>query len=295
MRTGVVIGIVAATMLLVGGPSVRAQAGRDPQLIIERIVDHVTRYYARAQSLIGHEEITQQPIRTDMSFDGPSTRYGYQLRLEWAPAEAHQIPTATMIRELLTVNGRPPKLKDKPRCMQPHETWSEPLAMFLPDERKDLEFKWAGTGRMDGRPTVSLDFMHRERRGRATPEASFRTGADDSSCVSWSVESRLQGRVWLDDVSGEVLRLDQNVYGPIDIDIPREEQKKWRTTALTIDRHTSSIRYKPVTFEDPVEVIMLPESIQTITLSRGGAQSIRVTQRFKNYRRFLGSGRLLEE
>jgi len=295
MRMRVVTGIVAATALLVGSASVRAQGNRDPQLILDRIVDYVMRYYGRAQSLVSHEEITQQPIRTDMSFDGPSIRYGYQLRLEWAPAEAHQIPTATMVRELLTVNGRPPNPKDKPRCMQPHETWSEPLAMFLPDERSDLEFKWAGTGRMDGRPTVSLDFMHRNRRGRATPEANFRTGADDSSCVSWSVESRLQGRVWLDDVTGEVLRLDQNIYGPIDIGIPREEQKRWRTTALAIDRHTTSIRYKPVTFDDPLEVIMLPESIQTMTLSRAGAQSVRVTQRFKNYRRFLGEGRLLEE
>lgn len=289
-----VLGIVAATNLLLGGEPVRAQADRQPQVILDRIVDYVMRYYSRAQSLIGQEEITQQPIRTDLTFDGPSTRYAYQLRLEWAPAEAHQIPTATMIRELLTVNGRPPKPKDKPRCMQPHETWSEPLAMFLPDERTDLEFKWAGTGRMDGRATVSLDFNHRDRKGKTAPDATFRTGADDSSCVSWSVENRLQGRVWLDDVTGEVLRLDQNIYGPIDIEIPREEQRRWRTTALTIDRHTTSIRYKPVTFEDPVEVIVLPESIQTVTLSRGGAQSIRVTQRFKNYRRFLGAGRLVE-
>lgn len=295
MPVRVVIGVVVATTLVVGGLSVRAQPGRDPQLIIDRIVDYVTQYYARAQSLISHEEITQQPIRSDMTFDGPSTRYGYQLRLEWAPAEAHQIPTATMIRELLTVNGRPPKPKDKPRCMQPSETWSEPLAMFLPDQRTDLEFKWAGSGRMGGRPTVALDFMHRDRRGRATPEATFRTGADDSSCVSWSVESRLQGRVWLDDATGEVLRLDQNMYGPFDIQIPREEQKRWRSTSLTIDRHSTSIRYKPVTFDEPTEVIMLPESIQTITVSRGGAQSIRVTQRFTNYRRFLGGGRLLEE
>jgi hypothetical protein len=292
MRARLVLGFVAATAL-VAGSSLRAESKGNPRPVLDRIVTHITDYYSRAQSLIGHEEVVRQPIHLDLSMEGFPTRYGYQLRLEWTPPDVDDTPKATMLRELLTVNGRRPKPKDKPRCSQPKETWEEPLAMFLPEARDAWEFKWAGTGRMDGRPTVSLDFQEKIDKDKRRPEAEW-AKSDDEACVSFSIPGRTRGRVWVDAETGEVLRLDESILGPIDIDVPREQQKYWHTSLLTLDRWTKSIRYKRVRFDEPAESMMLPESIQQISIMRGGAQPMRITQRFRDYRRFLTGGRLVE-
>ena len=57
----------------------------------------------------------------------------------------------------------------------------------------------------------------------------------------------------------------------------------------------SSIEYKCVSFTDPVETLMLPAVIETVTVIRGGAtQRYRITQRLSDYKRFLTGGRVVE-
>jgi hypothetical protein len=49
-------------------------------------------------------------------------------------------------------------------------------------------------------------------------------------------------------------------------------------------------------FRDPDEWMMLPASIDTLTIWRGGnSQPMRKTQRFADYRRFVTGGRLVDE
>ena len=55
------------------------------------------------------------------------------------------------------------------------------------------------------------------------------------------------------------------------------------------------MRYTTVAFRDPDEVIRLPESIESTTVLRGGLQSIRRTDTFSAYRRFLTTGRVVRE
>ena len=44
----------------------------------------------------------------------------------------------------------------------------------------------------------------------------------------------------------------------------------------------------------PDEVLLLPESIDSFTVVRGGLQSTRRSQRFADYRRFVTGGRVLQ-
>ena len=60
---------------------------------------------------------------------------------------------------------------------------------------------------------------------------------------------------------------------------------------VVLERDDLTMRYKAVAFSDPDEVIRLPESIESMTVLRGGLQSIRRTDTFSGYRRFLGTGR----
>jgi hypothetical protein len=48
-----------------------------------------------------------------------------------------------------------------------------------------------------------------------------------------------------------------------------------------------------VSFTDPDETLLLPESIDLVTVIRG-AQSHRKRQSFSNYRRFVTAGRIVK-
>ena len=63
---------------------------------------------------------------------------------------------------------------------------------------------------------------------------------------------------------------------------------------VAIVREDMTIRYEMVAFSDPDEVLLLPVSIDSLIMVRGGLQSTRRTQRFSDYRRFVTEGRVLQ-
>lgn len=277
------------------GPAATAQKRapvQDPTPLLDKVSDYVQQYYSRAQSLIGREDVDIQPIKSDRGAIGPSTRYGYLLRLEWTPPGPGEPPAATMIRELTTINGKRPKPKDAPKCFEPRESWSEPLAMFLPHSRPEYFFKSAGSARLDGQVVMRVDFqMRRQANEVAEPEWSPR-GNDD--CVTFSNPGRVGGRVWASPETGEVLRLEQHIVSQFELSVPEKQRRNWGTSYLTFERWDQSIRYRRVLFSAPDEQIVLPESIETIQMARGPAQALRISQRFSDYHRFVASGHIVE-
>jgi hypothetical protein len=67
-----------------------------------------------------------QRLHRDLSFDGFARRLVYELRVEWDPSVNGDESPAKVTRQLLTVNGRPPKKGDKPECMDPKSVSPEP-------------------------------------------------------------------------------------------------------------------------------------------------------------------------
>jgi len=263
----------------------------DPAPVLDRISDYVQSYYSRAQSLVAQEQVERQPIRSDRSADGSSTRYQFHVRLEWASVAPGESPTAMLLRELTTINGRPPKPSDEPRCSQPREQWIDPLTMFLPEERTAFDFKWSGFGRAGGHAVVKLDFRERPKAEPVEPEVEW-TSVRGESCMNIRGIGLLGGRAWVSAESGEVLRLESHYVGPIEIRIPEEQRKDWGTSVLTLDRWDRDVRYRRVEFVDPDEEMLVPERVDTLSMFRGNA--MRTTQRFAGYRRFIAGGRLVE-
>jgi len=62
-----------------------------------------------------------------------------------------------------------------------------------------------------------------------------------------------------------------------------------------IERDEQTMHYKAVAFRDPDEVMLLPESVESLTVLRGGLQSTRRTETFSSYRRFLTAGRVVKD
>jgi hypothetical protein len=55
------------------------------------------------------------------------------------------------------------------------------------------------------------------------------------------------------------------------------------------------VRYGAVSFADPEETVMLPTSITNVWLTvAGGTRGVRMTQEYRNYRRFLTDSRIVQ-
>src|SRR3954468_8221389 len=284
-------GMIASAVVVLALGTVRAQPGipADLEGLLARVGESVARYYARAQSIICIETVQLQSLGGDMFNDGTfARRLSYELRIGWEPPPSGGQPEATVLRQLLKVNGRAPRAKDEPGCMDPKSVSPEPLSMFLPEGQADYTFTLAGKGRTNRRAAVMLDY-----RARRIGPTSV-TWTDD--CFSIELPGRSRGRVWVDPDTGDVLRVDEHLTGTFDFTLPPEHRIPGGAMTVSIERLDSSIVYKPVAFTEPDETVMLPASIDTLTVVRNaGVPRLRTTQSFSHYQRFVTGGRVVQD
>lgn len=279
----VTVAVAAATM------APRAQATRfrgvDAGSALDGISRYVEQYYGKAQRIVAEETVTLQHLNSDLSPDGVARRLVYELRVEWDPSAVG--PRANVVRQLVRVGSRPPKPGAEPECLDPSSTSPEPLAFLLPDQRERFRFVAAGRARSAGREAVLLEYRS------AGSEPSSVTGTKD--CLRIDMPGRQAGRVWADPQTSEVLRLEERLLGPTDVVIPPSLQRVGASMRLTVDRADTTTRYDPVRFADPDEVVLLPSEITSVSIIRAaGVQRLRMTQTFRNYRRFLTQSRIIE-
>src|SRR5262245_40036783 len=133
VRRFVLQSIGAAVLITV---SSAAQPGGpiDVPGILARVGEQVEQYFARAQSVICQETVRLIPLGLDMLFDGSHARQRvYELRSAWqAPPGSDEPPDIKVLREIVSINGRKPRPKDEPECLDPKDVSPEPLAMLLP-------------------------------------------------------------------------------------------------------------------------------------------------------------------
>jgi hypothetical protein len=260
-----------------------------------RVGGRIEQYYARAHSIMCEETVRLEPLGHDLLSNGDHIReLVYELRVAWdgaadAGTEPGKAPAATVLRQLLTVDGRPPRPGDEPGCMDPKPVSPEPLGLLLPHRQGDYVFGWRGQGRERGRASVTLDY----KPSRDQPPAIVWT----DKCVSIDLPGRTRGRVWLDQSTGDVLRLDEELTGQYEFPVPKAQARRpGLPVSFIVERADSSIAYRLVAFHDPEETVMLPESIVSLQVIRNsGVPRLRTTQKFSKYRRFITGARIVDD
>ena len=263
-----------------------AAAGQSvlPASMLDRIGTYVEQYYARAQSVLAIESVTLQPLARDLGPDGFARRLIYELRIEWHPEADGAEPN--VVRTLVSVNGRPPKAGDEPRCTDPRSVSPEPLAPLLPAKRMNYVFTPAGRADVRGRPAMMLDYRP------IRPEPLKVEWRDE--CASIDLPGRTRGRIWADAESAEILRFDEHLVGLVDVPVPIGQQRRGAAPYMTIERADMSIEYHRVVFTDPDETLMLPARIDNLVIIRNsGSPRLRITQTFSGYRRFVTGSRIV--
>jgi len=256
---------------------------------VTRLGEYVARYYERAQSLMADEAVAVQPLDRDLSALGFPRRLLYELRLEWNPFAIGDESPATITRQLVAVNGKPPRPGDEPKCLDPKGVSPEPLAFLLPDRRHEFTFKSGGLSRVDGRAALLVEY----RSLKTDPP----TAEGDKDCISFNIPGRSRGRVWADPETAEIVRFDEQLTGIVDIRSPAAQLRKVGSPLYwTIERADTSIVYRRVAFQDPEETLVLPSRVEAVTVIRGegSVQRMRITQTLTNYRRFITGSRIVQ-
>jgi hypothetical protein len=283
-------GAVLGVLLALSALTARAQPQPDIQDVLARVSERIVDFYNRAKNVICTERSTVQGVELNYSVAGFARTVESELRIE-----SDGGGEATVVRTVRRINGRVPRerdSKDRSGCTDPSPVAAEPLAFLLPPERSDYEFRLAGIGSERDRPALMIDFASANRRSKAElMEAP--SGHDD--CFDWTGHVASRGRVWVDAESYDVLRVDRGLGGPVDVKVPLPIQRRHRLDNwVVLLREDLTIRYKPVAFTNPEEVLLLPESITSVIMVRGGLQSSRRSQTFSDYRRFVAEGKVLQ-
>ena len=276
----------ALTFVVLGSAATAGAVGQNPlpASMLDRIGAYVEQYYARAQSVLAIESVTLQSLNRDLTAEGFARRLVYELRIEWDPASDTAEPS--VVRTLVSVNGRPPRPGDEPRCTDPRSVSPEPLAPLLPARRVNYIFTPAGRTDIRGRPAMMLDYRPIQ------PEPLKVEWRDE--CASIDLPGRTRGRIWADAESAEVLRFDEHLVGLVDVPVPLPQQRRGAAPYMTIERADMSIEYRRVAFTDPDETLMLPARIDNLVIVRNsGSPRLRITQMFSDYRRFVTGSRIV--
>jgi hypothetical protein len=299
MRPRASIRLVLVTAALAGsGWIVRASQTPerpDVRALVAHVGERVAAYYHRAQQLICLERSTVVAVDRNWTAQGFARTVESELRVELDALDGAEMPDAQVTRQVLRVNGRRPAerdKKDRSGCTDPTPISPEPLAFLLPGHRDEYQFTAVRDGRERNRPALVIDFTSAVRSSR--PElVEDKYGHDD--CFDWKGRIAIGGRLWIDAATYDVLRLDRHVLGPTDVRVPWPLQRKYQfDQSMTLDRDDLTLRYKEVSFEDPQETVLLPESTDSLTVFRSGLQSIRRTEAFSGYRRFITDGHVIK-
>ena len=261
--------------------------------VLQKAGERVEHFFTRAQSIVCLEVVTLQPLNSGMTNQGFGRIVESELRLSWQPGDDGRPATeAQTLRQLLRVNGQTPRQNDWKNCTTPEQTTQETqdLSLLLPSQREEYRFEFRGETKIDGRAAIMIDYRLLKE---ATVESHLLEGRDD--CISFDIDGGMRGRIWIDAATHDVLRLDQRLHGLVEIPLPRKtrllpnDRPYW-----TMERWDTSIRFRPMTFANPDETLVLPESRSSLQVTHGaGTPRLRTTTRYKNYQRFVTGGRVV--
>src|SRR4051812_31939031 len=105
--------VTSVAVVFALGVAAAAQTPADVQSVLRSVGERLDQYYKRAQNVVFTEKKVMQPVTSDYSPLGFARTTEYELRVEADETQGDGSAEAKILRQLLRVNGRPPREKDK--------------------------------------------------------------------------------------------------------------------------------------------------------------------------------------
>ena len=266
------------TAALVCFAAAAAQGQTHDAELIARVGDYVERYYARAQTIVATETVVVQPVSRSLKDEGPPRRVVNEVRIEWDAQGAQ--PRA--VRELIGAGGSRFGPRDQDACLDPRSFTLEPLAVLLASNRDKVRFS---VGRVETIAAGRAQRIDYEPKTAESPRVRW-----DGKCGWVDTFGRTRGRIWVNPVTGAVLRFEERLGGRVNLPGPDGDAN---APEFVAERADTTVDYKLFAFVDPDELLLLPARVESVTFIRNSAvPRVRVTRTFTEYRRFLTAGRV---
>jgi hypothetical protein len=199
-----------------------------------------------------HRNRSWQDLRFNLTPTGRPRITVYELSVSRDPRANSEM--SSVDRTLQLVNGRPARKNQQPGCTDPKTGSPEPLAFLLAVNQRRYRFTLADDGAGGPAGTRAIDFIE-------TPPERVRVKWD-GNCFA-ADGGGYQGRVWFDPISYDVMQVALRLSKPFRI--PLRPGYIGLEPAIRVERSEMTIRFSRVEFQQPDEVVLLPESIETLT------------------------------
>ena len=256
-----------------GGSRPSAQTG-ELALILSGLAERTQQYYDRFISIICTETVHQQDLRYNLRPTGRPRTTVYELSVARDPNPKGD-GLFRVDRTLQFVNGRAARKNQQPGCTDPKTGSPEPLAFLLAANHNRYRFTIVDDRAGGPAGTRAMDFLE-------TPPERVSVKWE-GNCFE-AEGGGYEGRVWFDPISYDVLQVHMRLSKPFTV--PMRAGYIGLDPAIRVERSETTIRFSRVEFQQPDEVVLLPESIETLTVFRG-APSLKTSQILSNFRRFL--------
>ena len=195
------------------------------------------------------------------------------------------LPVAVI--EVKSVDGKAPKGKNVGPSTYSHPLeFHHPLVFLSPEKQAEWDFSWEGEKDLRGSKTVVIT---------ATPAVVTEPTSKIKGRSFYVQGLRQRARVWIDPQSCDVLQVEWrlldtfrfkiefglNWYGPFFVARPGRE--------VEFEKMDNTIRFAPITFKDPDQILMLPVFEEYMHVIRGARRSpaYRSTVSYIDYKRFV--------
>lgn len=242
--------------------------------VLRDLAERTQQYYNRFTSIICTETVRQQNLRFNLEPVGKPRVTIFELSVS-RDVNSKDGSDFRVERTLLSMNGKPARKHQQPGCTDPKTGTPEPLGFLL--EKNQPRFRFALSEQVIGGPAGAraLSFI------QSPPERVSVKWTDNCFDAEGGGQ---EGRVWFDPITFDVLQVDARLSNPFLVPVPQISFGIQQ--AIRVERSESTVRFARITFERPDEIVLLPESVETLTVFRG-VPSLRTEQKLTDFRRFL--------
>jgi hypothetical protein len=254
--------------------SAQTSAALDLSATLAGLAARVQQYYDRISSIICEETVTQQELKFNLSPTGKPRVTVYELSVTHDP-KGKGDKEFRVERTLQWVNGKRARKHEEPGCTDPKTGTPEPLGFLLAKNQSGFRFSMPPDASRGPEGTVPMDFV------QSPPErVNIRW---EGNCFD-AEGGGIEGRVWFDPETFDVLQVQARLPKPFLVPLPVSLGAP--PPAVRVERSEMLLRFTRVEFQQPDEAVLLPQSIEVVTVFRG-VPSLKTTQTLSNFRRFL--------
>ncbi|MEA2205130.1 MAG: hypothetical protein QOE77_1906 [Blastocatellia bacterium] len=262
--------------------------------LLDRVRNRIHEYHEALFNLTVIETVTQQQLHDDATPKGKPRSMMFEsviLHRQSAGRQKENDTAPIITRTLQSINGRPakpeaPKRRSKCVDTDPAPAYGDPLSFLLAETVSESTLAYLGEEDLDGSRTAVVSIT--------TPRAADPvTLVEKDNCFRLSRGLQRKATVWIDLKTFDVLQLRWELVETFNGKLPAGVAKVGILPVfrprrdVAFERSDFLIRFRPVTFPNPMQTLLLPATSESTWIIKGGGiAGFKTNTEYSRYRRF---------